>query len=224
MSSKSGLVSVQFGCGWGSPVPSDWLNFDASPTLRFERLPLVGKLYTKNAHRFPDNIMYGDIVRGLPVERGTVARLYASHVLEHLSYQDALKAIEKSFALLAPGGLFRLIVPDLMVRAERYVAKAVRGDCAAAAEFLDATMLGERARTRGVAAILQRAFGGSAHLWMWDEPALSAALASAGFVEIRRCQFNDSADPAFNAVEESGRFIDDGIVELAMECRRPTVL
>ena len=222
MSSDSKLLSVQFGCGWGSPVPKDWLNFDASPTLRFERLPVVGKLYTRNAQRFPENILFGDIVKGLPIKNETVARLFASHVLEHLSYEDALKAIRNSFALLAPGGVFRLIVPDLKGRAERYVAKAARGDSAAAAEFLDATMLGERIRPRGFTAVLQRAFGGGAHLWMWDEPAMSAALASVGFVEIRRCQFNDSSDPAFAQVEESGRFVDGGIVELALECRKPS--
>ncbi|CAO5043555.1 MULTISPECIES: hypothetical protein [Microcystis] len=27
---------VQYGCGWSAP--SQWRNFDASPTLRFERM------------------------------------------------------------------------------------------------------------------------------------------------------------------------------------------
>ncbi|MQP68452.1 hypothetical protein GE253_24335 [Niveispirillum sp. SYP-B3756] len=59
---------VQYGCGW--TAPPGWHNFDASPTLRFERLPLVGRLYSKNGRRFPDNVRYGDIVRGLPLAPG----------------------------------------------------------------------------------------------------------------------------------------------------------
>ena len=55
---------LQYGCGWWAP--KGWRNFDASPTLRFERLPLIGWLYTRNSQRFPENVEYGDIVKGLP--------------------------------------------------------------------------------------------------------------------------------------------------------------
>lgn len=60
---------VQYGCGWNAP--QDWRNFDASPTLYFERMPLVGKLYTKNKTRFPHNVEFGDIVEGLPISDGS---------------------------------------------------------------------------------------------------------------------------------------------------------
>ena len=59
---------VQYGCGWSAP--KEWRNFDASLTLRFERLPLIGHLYTKNESRFPGNVEYGDIVKGLPIPPG----------------------------------------------------------------------------------------------------------------------------------------------------------
>ena len=56
----SGLY-VQYGCGFSAP--EGWKNFDASPTLQFERLPVIGRLFTKNASRFPENVRYGDIVK-----------------------------------------------------------------------------------------------------------------------------------------------------------------
>lgn len=77
---------VQYGCGWSAP--RGWRNFDASPTLRFERLPLIGRLYTRNASRFPENIEYGEIVKGLPVSSGSCNGVYCSHILEHLSLDD----------------------------------------------------------------------------------------------------------------------------------------
>ena len=117
MSKVNKFDAVQFGCGWAAP--EDWLNFEASPTLRFERIPVIGRLYTKNANRFPENVVYGDIVKGLPVPPGSVSRLFSSHVIEHLSYNDALRAIGNCFDLLKPGGVFRIIVPDLKARAER---------------------------------------------------------------------------------------------------------
>jgi hypothetical protein len=33
-----------------------WINVDSSPTLYFERIPVIGKLYTKNEKRFPENV------------------------------------------------------------------------------------------------------------------------------------------------------------------------
>ena len=64
-------------------------------------------------------------------------------------------------------------------------------------------------------------FGGSEHLWMWDEASMRRDLEDAGFGSIRRCEFGDSKDADFARVESRDRFIDGEIVELAMECRKP---
>jgi hypothetical protein len=212
-------LSVQYGCGFS---PADgWLNFDSSPTLRFERLPMIGALYTKNATRFPPSVRYGDIVKGLPVADGSVQRLYASHVLEHLAYEDAIIAIRNSFKALAPGGVFRLIVPDLAARARRYIQRADRGDTDAAEEFMESTVLGRRRRPKGPLGGVSALFGGAQHLWMWDEASMAQALTRAGFTDVRRCRSGDSGDAMFDVVEDQGRFVDGDIVEIAMACRRP---
>lgn len=206
---------VQYGCGWSAPA--GWRNFDASPTLRFERLPLIGRLYSRNGRRFPSNVDYGDIVRGLPLTPGSVDLLYASHVLEHLAYEDMLLALRHSYGLLKPGGVFRLIVPDLAVRARHYLKAHEAGDPQAASRFMASCHLGERRRPRGMT-MLTRLLGNSAHLWMWDEAGMTAALANAGFHSIRRCVMGDSGFPAFAQVEEHGRFHDGpSEPELAMQ-------
>ena len=213
------LLLVQYGCG--HHAPDGWLNFDSSPTLRFERLPIIGSLYTKNATRFPANVRYGDIVNGLPIEPGTVDCLYASHVLEHLAYEDAIRALRNSFAILKAGGIFRLIVPDLAVRARRYVDRYDMGDPHAAENFMNSTLLGERTRPIRFMGRVSALFGGAHHRWMWDEAAMTKALTDVGFSSIRRCQFGDSSDPKFDLVEEASRFIDGDIVEMSMECKKP---
>ncbi|MEY4239824.1 MAG: hypothetical protein RL339_2425 [Pseudomonadota bacterium] len=132
---------VQFGAGWSAG--EGWLNFDASPTLRLERIPLLGGLLGRlkgNPERFPDGVRYGDIVKGLPVPDGSVDGLYASHVLEHLALEDMRLALKRSLALLRPGGVFRLIVPDLASAAQAYCAAL--GDPEAAHRFMRATYLG----------------------------------------------------------------------------------
>lgn len=211
---------VQYGCGLS--CPPGWLNFDASPTLRLQRLPAIGRLFVDGV-RFPDGVRYGDIRKGLPVADEAADGIYASHVLEHLSFADCTIALRNTFRLLKPGGLFRLIVPDLEARARKYLERLAGGDAEANSWFIRNAGLGAERRSGGAAARLRAAFGNSAHLWMWDEQSLTAVLRQTGFINIRRCRFNDCADPAFRAVEDAGRFCDlaEDIEECAMEARKP---
>jgi hypothetical protein len=186
------------------------VHFDASPTLRFERLPLIGRLYTKNPTRFANNVRYGDIIAGLPIPRNSCSGIYCSHVLEHLALDEFHQALENTFQYLVAGGTFRLVVPDIERLARDYL------DSRDAMRFIAATGMGRRTRPRGLKAIVS-AFGNSQHLWMWDEQAMGAALRQHGFVDIRRAQFGDAEDSRFREVEEHRRF--DGC--LGMQCRRP---
>lgn len=208
-------VLVQFGCGWS--VSENWCNFDASPTLWFERLPLVGRFCFKNAERFPTLARYGDIVKGLPFAPGSVDCVYASHVLEHLSHRDCLTALRNTRRMLKPGGVFRLIVPDLSWRVDAYVKARGAGMPDASIALMRSTMLGIEEEERGPFGMLKRLLGRSRHLWMWDEGALADALTNAGFRSVRRCRFGDASHPAFAELENEGRFFEDGNPELALE-------
>jgi SAM-dependent methyltransferase len=213
---------VQYGCG-PSSCPEGWVNFDASPTLRLQKIPIIGRIIRRGPIIFDKDVRYGDIVRGLPIPNSCADGVYASHVLEHLTLEDFWIAIENTRRVLKPGGVFRLVVPDLEGRSRKYLKRLDDGDTNANAFFMASSHLGIRNRPRG-GGRLRAAFGNSAHLWMWDEPSMRAALTSANFSDIRRARFGDSADLAFSKVETQGRFVDDGDYggdECAMEARRP---
>jgi hypothetical protein len=200
---------VQYGCGF--TAPPGWLSFDASPTLRFERLPIIGKLYTKNGHRFPDAVRYGDIVKGLPLPPESCKAIFCSHVLEHLSREDFDQALRNTRALLQPGGTFRLVLPDLEQFAKRYLENK---SALASSEFMEATSLGKVSRPRTLKRLLSDWLGGSAHLWMWDARSIEHKLAEHGFRSIRRVHFGEWDDPAFGVVEEKSRFVES----VGMQC------
>ena len=205
---------VQYGCGWSAPTT--WRNFDASPTLRLEKIPALGRLYTKNAKRFPSNVEYGDIVKGLPLDQNSCDAIFASHVLEHLALDDFRVALLHTFSLLKHGGVFRMIVPDLRAIAGEFLNS---NDPLAAHGFRRDTYLGVEVRPRGGAGLIKSWLGNSSHLWMWDYNSLQHELKNAGFVGIRRCAFGDSPDPLFQDVEDSGRFVN----AVAVECFKPCV-
>jgi SAM-dependent methyltransferase len=215
------MTYVQYGCGHSAP--EGWLNFDASLTLQVERLPVVGRFVKKNAQRFPANVVFGDIVKGLPIADGSVDGVYASHVLEHLSRASMLVALRNTYRILRPNGIFRLIVPDLEARARQYLSDldAMRSD--ANDRLLRSSYLGVEADPKGLVGFASERLGRNKHLWMWDYLSIEAALKAAGFTSIRRCEMGDSGDPAFAAVEQHDRFYDEatGIRELAVHCQRP---
>jgi hypothetical protein len=217
-------IRVHFGCG--NSIGASWMNFDVSPMLKVERIPLIGPLLHKavgGGTPFPREVIYGNISEKVLVPEGTAQAAYASHVLEHLTLEEAKRAIQNTFRMLAPGGVFRVIVPNLRTRAERYLQDLDAGDPEAASNFMRYSLLGLEQRPRGLIRTLRRAFSGTPHLWMWDTVSMGAELERAGFVEVRECKFGDAADPAFRELENEARFVDTTLQrpECAMEGRKP---
>jgi SAM-dependent methyltransferase len=220
MQKPGGALYVQYGCG--RCAPEQWINFDASPRLRLERLPLVGGVIASSIGRlFAPNVRYGDISTGLPVPPDSAAGVYCSHVLEHLPRDGISTALLNTNKILMPGGLFRLVVPDLHWRVLEYLEAARNADSHAADRFFDRCMMGTRAKSNGLIAAARRYCGLSAHQWMYDFAALKLLLEAAGFVDVRRCELGDSGDAMFALVEERDRFFEGEQPELAMEARKP---
>ncbi|MDB5123005.1 MAG: methyltransferase protein [Mucilaginibacter sp.] len=204
---------VQYGCGFSAPA--EWINYDASPTLWFERLPVLGKLYTRNQQRFPANVKFGDIIKGLPEKPESCDGVYCSHILEHLAYNDFIIALRNTYVLLKPGGIFRGVVPDLKSAVMNYIEQYDNVD-APANELMRNTMLGVENREHSLSSHIKSLYGNSKHLWMWDYKSLAFELKKAGFVNVRQCRFGNSDDPIFNLVEEENRFAG----AVAFECQK----
>lgn len=197
---------VQYGCGLSAP--DGWLNFDASPTLRLQKLPLIGR-FIKREVPFPKQVKYGNIIKGLPgISPESCDGVYCSHVLEHLSQADCRTAVFRTWEMLKPGARFRCVVPDLAAAARNYLQSKDKGDKDAAHAFMQQTMLGVETRPAGLVGAAATWLGNSKHLWMWDHESLSALMYEAGFSSVRNCAFNDSEDQTFQLVEDIGRFHD----------------
>ncbi len=205
--------NVQFGCG--TTAPPSWLNFDAGPAFLLEkRLPfLKAALVRRGFPDYPDNIHYGDVIKGLPVAPNSAERVYCSHVLEHLALEDCRTTLRNVYSYLRPGGVFRFVLPDLEHYARQYMTSPTPE---AAQTFMTETLLGEQHGARGLKSLPRAIFGRSQHLWMWDYKSFVPELAAAGFTSVRRASFGDSGDPVFAVVENEGRWVNC----LGVECRK----
>ena len=63
-----------------------------------------------------------DLRRGLPYEEGRFDAVYHSHVLEHLTPDDAFTMLSECYRVLRPGGVIRVVVPDLEGIARAYLS------------------------------------------------------------------------------------------------------
>lgn len=214
------LNLIQFGCGLS--CPNGWSNYDASPRLKVEKLPILGWLLRQsNKSLFPIDVKFGNIVKGLPHPELSVDAVYCSHVLEHLDRESAQTALSNTFKLLKHGGTFRLVVPDLTWRITEYISMRENDPSNAADIFLNKCHLGRRNQVRGVVGRIKATLGNSAHLWMYDGELMSHLLHEAGFINVKRCDFGDAKQLYWGQVEERSRFEDGGNRELAFQAMKP---
>jgi predicted SAM-dependent methyltransferase len=112
----AGKVLLNIGCG--KRVHEDWVNLD-----------LVAQLPGVIAH---------DIRNGLPFPDASFSVVYHSHVLEHIRRSAAPVFIRECYRVLAPGGILRVVVPDLETIARLYLKNlegAIAGDADAALRY-----------------------------------------------------------------------------------------
>jgi predicted SAM-dependent methyltransferase len=85
------MKMLNLGCGaWWHP---DWINFDLE------------------SHA-PEVISH-DLSQGIPFDADSVDVCYSSHVLEHLRTSEADTFLREQYRVLKPGGVVRVVVPDL---------------------------------------------------------------------------------------------------------------
>jgi predicted SAM-dependent methyltransferase len=171
--------AVNLGCG--TTVAPGWINVDNSPNARLSRHPCLRWLLWKagvvsDDHykvNWPKSIIIHDLRKGLPFAGSSIHYVYTSHSLEHLSAVEARELIKEIARILKPGGIARIVVPDLAVGARRYLEelRLNEADRYAAPKFLNWLQLNTRtARTP--------------HRWMYDVASLGAMLGDCGLIRV----------------------------------------
>ena len=205
-------MNIHIGCE--HKIGKNWKNYDVSYVAFFEKFPIIGKLIKINSKRYPSEILYGDICKSMFCLEDTADNIFCSHTLEHMPKESMIIALKNIYKMLKPNGCFRLIVPNLKVRAEHYI-KIKDAD-----RFMETIGMGIRKAPTNFLEKLRSLFGNSLHKWMYDEQSMTNCLSEVGFRDIRRCVFNDSGIEAFSEVEDLQRFIDEDFIEVALQCTK----
>ncbi len=223
-------VMLHIGCGF--IAPDGWVNIDASWGAWLAKHPWLHRLVAtlgvigqeQADAPWPPNIKVHDITRGLPYPERSVSVVYASHLLEHLTRSAAREFVQECHRVLRPGGIIRLMVPDLEILARRYLEEKGEthpGDEGPANRFLEATMLSVDYTGLPLPMRLYRLWKDFfPHKWLYDADSLVALVRGLGFREVSRRGYLQSRIPQIGDVERADRF-ESGVCVEAIMVRTP---
>jgi len=174
-------LNLHIGCGKG--LLPGWINIDVHPA--------------------PLGL---NVLRGLPFAAGSARYVFVSHLLEHLFFpRDVKPFLAELRRVLSPGGVVRIVVPDVEQCIEAY-GTANRAFFASRRETWpwwpeNPTRLEDFLAYCGAGA--EPAFLFESHKYGYDFETLEKILAEAGFAPIERSAYMASAHPALRVDDVS---------------------
>jgi SAM-dependent methyltransferase len=199
----SGRALLNLACG--TRTDWTWNNLDFSPYATLRRHPLlasvmyaVGLLSDQRLERLETidpGIIRWNLARGIPFEDASFDLVYHSHFLEHLDRLVAVRHLRECQRVLKPGGILRIVVPDLEAIVRKYCETMEEPD---AHEHAIKQLFDQMVRTESTGPNEQKPWvrrverllrgnpysTGENHRWMYDRHTLGRVLTELGFEEV----------------------------------------
>ncbi len=212
-----GRKILNLGCG--TRTSAQTINIDWSPQVRIKSSKMGDKVAKRllsgerldNYNAIEGNLMVHDLRKGIPFESGSIDAVYHSHVLEHIDRDGIDGFLAEIKRVLKPGGVHRIVVPDLEPLLRAYLDSLTAVDAGHGspeahddhvAAFAEQMVRREAAGTSQQPPMrrkLENALLGDArkrgetHQWMWDRVNLAVVLEQAGFHDPTVVDFKTSA-------------------------------
>jgi predicted SAM-dependent methyltransferase len=195
------MNNLKLNLGCGSVRPSAWTNTDSSLNAHLQRIPLFGKLVRRafrTVEYSENNLVYMNLNRRWAYGNNSVDIVYASHLFEHLSKGSADLFLRESHRCLKPGGVIRIVVPDLYKICKRYIETFENSDEPDPTQFIMWAINMHREGQYGSnigwlkKMVLEWQDYPHQHKFMYDEKSLTARMKEHGFTNIRSLSYGVS--------------------------------
>lgn len=216
-------VGDRLNLGCGPNAPAGLVNLDGSWNAWFthhqclrKALQRFGIINSSNqGAQWNVSPVVHDLRDPLPFEENTFFAVYGSHVLEHLYRSEADTLLAECRRILKPGGVLRLVVPDLHALVQNYL-KNTNGGSTSQSEQAPADWLNERLAFRSAQPpggnLAFKAYGFwkdfHSHKWMYDADSLSHYFENAGFASVMKKEYRCSEIRGIEEVEEPERVLE----------------
>lgn len=136
----------------GKRLLSKWINIDIIPS-------------------WPGPEILLDLRKSLPLPDNTIDLIYSEDFIEHLELADGRRMLHECYRVLRPGGMMRLLTPNLRVLVEEYVERSP--------ELLE--WYSHHYGTTCFAEILNHGMRSWGHRFIYDDEMLMRELQAIGF-------------------------------------------
>jgi predicted SAM-dependent methyltransferase len=195
--SLKGTRKLQIGGGWRRL--DGWLNTD------LEYVP---------------NVLQMDATQQFPLPDNTFDYIFSEHMIEHVYYSGGVSMLCECHRVLRPGGVLRLVTPDLASVISLYGAEPMERQRSYLSFFYE-TFIPEGQPANPACAVnaLFRLWG---HKFLYDEETLRGAMRAAGFRSIIRQCLGESVHTELRNLENEQRY-PEGLLDfesVALEGRK----
>jgi predicted SAM-dependent methyltransferase len=141
---------------------------------------------------------YMDGTKPWVFEDGALSHVYADNMIEHVPLSGGRVFLAEAYRCLRPGGVIRLVTPDVRTHVDMYLHGAGVVRSAYADEYRSLGVVIEHPID-----LLRTPIGEFGHHagYVYDFDTLNAELQRAGFSPARRCELNESDDPKLRGLE-----------------------
>ncbi len=209
-------MNLNIGCGPNGQI-ENFVNIDNSKAVLLAHCLLLKKILYKlriiNKQKYEAHwkgVRWMDASRCLPFRTESVSKIYTSHFLEHVPLEKGKLVLAECYRVLKNGGVIRLVLPDLLWHAKRYVTaveKILNGDVEKYSSYAH-----DRFLNSIYGAYLKTVRYGLEHCYMYDVPTILCLLRKTGFTHIRVVAFREGED------SELGQYDNRPEDSLHVEC------
>jgi predicted SAM-dependent methyltransferase len=182
-----GQVRLHLACG-SRPFP-EWINIDVIPST-------------------PGPQVLFDLRKPLPLPDNTADLIYSEDFIEHLELADGRHLLRECYRVLRPGGMMRLLTPNLRVLAIQYVERS--------SELLD--WYRHQYEITHFAEILNHGMRSWGHRFIYDDEMLSHELQAIGFA-LQQRTLHQSSNPFLRGLDRIDT--QEAKYRIYLDCTKP---
>lgn len=222
------MTSIKLNLGCGSVRPSGWINTDSSLNANLQRIPVLKNLvtsYFKTVKYNSSNFVYMNLNTRWKYAADSVDVVYASHLFEHLTIRSADLMLKESYRALKPGGIIRIVVPDLYKICKHYVTELEKGNTKASEYAMWAINMHREGQYKNLNFFKKLFFEWQGyphqHKFMYDEFSLRDKISRAGFVDILSQEYGKSHYLGAAISDVEGK--TESYLSVYLEAKKPCV-
>lgn len=149
-------------------------------------------------------VMALDATAPYPFPDATFDFVFSEHMIEHVPYEAALRMLKECYRILKPGGVIRVVTPDLAKVLSVYT-QPLSSDSEKYLQWMSNTFTPDAKANKSVH-VVNAFFRLWGHQFIYDQSTLTGSLLQSGFTAVERFELEQSNHAELRNLEHTQRY------------------